>query len=178
MITIITDDSKENYSGLIKKALFQYAVKAVIFKANEFNVESCRGCSSCSGKTFGRCILEDDMQKIFPKLVRSEKIVLVSPITYGGVSFNIKKIMDRLASVGDPRYYLKDGELVKKMRIKDLKYYMIGIKEGLSEEENRIFKQLHRENIRIMSVDGKVFTINRQLNNDDMDIIFREICYD
>lgn len=86
--------------------------------------------------------------------------------------------MDRLASVGDPRYYLKDGELVKKMRIKDLKYYMIGIKEGLSEEENRIFKQLHRENIRIMSVDGKVFTINRQLNNDDMDIIFREICYD
>lgn len=118
------------------------------------------------------------MQKILPQIVRSEKIILFSPIVYGGVSFHIKKIMDRISSVGDPRYYMKNGELVKKMRIPDLKYYMVGIKENLTFEEELLFIKLHEENINIMSVDGKAFIVEKKLDNSIIEEILKEIIYD
>ena len=178
MITIISDDSRENYTELIKYSLAQGSEPINILKSNEFNVEPCYGCASCSGKTYGRCIIEDDMQKILPKIVRSKQIILVSPIIYGGVSFHIKKIMDRIASVGDPRYYLNGNELTKGIRISNLKYHMLGIKENLTDEERLTFEQLHNENIKIMNVEGQVFIIDKKLNKDVFYNIFKEIVYE
>lgn len=178
MITIISDDSKNYFTDTIKESIKKTTKKIVVFKANDLNVEPCLACASCGGKTYGRCILEDDMQKILPQIVRSEKIILFSPIVYGGVSFHIKKIMDRISSVGDPRYYMKNGELVKKMRIPDLKYYMVGIKENLTFEEELLFIKLHEENINIMSVDGKAFIVEKKLDNSIIEEILKEIIYD
>lgn len=177
LITIILDDSKNNLADIIRESIEKTTNEVVIFKANDLNVEPCLACSSCSGKTYGRCVLEDDMQKILPQIVRSEKIILVSPIIYGGVGFHIKKIMDRISAVGDPRYYMKNGELVKKMRIKNLKYYMIGIKENLTFEEELLFIKLHEENIKIMDVEGKAFIVENSSDNDSVEKIFKEIIY-
>ncbi|MGI6608299.1 MAG: flavodoxin family protein [Erysipelotrichaceae bacterium] len=177
MIILISDDSKINYSDMIRKALTDSNEEIVVFNAESFNIEPCRACSSCSGKTYGHCILEDDLTEILSEVIRSEKIILVSPIVYGGVSFHIKKIMDRLASIGDPRYYINNGEMVKKMRIPDFEYYMVGIKENLTEEEKSAFIQLHSENIKIMSVKGKVFTVDNIIDKKTTDRIVKEICY-
>lgn len=85
--------------------------------------------------------------------------------------------MDRISAVGDPRYYMKNGELVKKMRIKNLKYYMIGIKENLTFEEELLFIKLHEENIKIMDVEGKAFIVENSSDNDSVEKIFKEIIY-
>ncbi len=177
MITVILDDSSNMYTDLIKNALFKSEEKAVIFKADNMNIDPCLACASCSGKTYGHCVVKDDMQELLPKIVRSKKIVLVSPIIYGGVSFRIKKIMDKMCSIGDPRYYVRNGEMVKKMRIPNLKYYMIGIKENLAEEERTAFIRLHKENITIMDVEGKAYTIDSKPDKNAVEKIVKEICY-
>lgn len=176
MIVIISDDSSKNYGSVLKEEILKMGKKVVCFKANELNIESCCACGSCGGKTFGKCILQDDLSKILSSVIKSKKIILVSPIVFGGVSSYVKKIMDRISSIGDPRYFVKDGELVKKMRIKDLEYYMIGIKDNVTETEKFGFKKLHSENIKIMSVSGKSFVINSKLES--IGKVIKEILYE
>ncbi len=54
--------------------------------------------------------------------------------------------MDRIALLGDPpRYRMKDGELVKGMRVPGLRYHMIGVGDKLSEAEQKAFLSLHAE---------------------------------
>ncbi len=178
MMTVIFDNSKSDITDIIKNKFSKNDENIVFFAAENLNIEPCSGCSSCSGKTFGHCVIKDDMNKLLPKIVRSNKIILISPIVYGSVSFHIKKVMDKMAVIGDPRYYIKNGEMVKKMRIPKLEYYMIGFKEDLTEEEKLAFISLHKENIRIMDVTGKAYAINNLLDENGFKKIVKEICYE
>lgn len=177
MITVIFDNSKIELADIIKNAFSKNDINVVFFAAETLNIEPCIGCSSCSGKTFGHCVVKDDMNNLLSKMVRSNIIVLISPIVYGSVSYHIKKVMDKMAVIGDPRYYMRNGEMVKKMRIPKLEYYMIGFKEKLTEEEKLTFINLHKENIRIMDVTGKVYAINNILDENSFRKIIKEICY-
>ncbi len=64
------------------------------------------------------------------------------------------------------------------MRIPKLEYYMIGFKEDLTEEEKLPFISLHKENIKIMDVAGKVYAINNPLDGNAFRKIVKEICYE
>jgi len=159
MTVIILDDSQKKYSKILNEEILKFGDKVVVFKANELNIKPCLACGSCSGKTFGKCVIEDDMQKILSEIVKSKKVIFISPVIYGGVSFHIKKILDRISSIGDPRYFVKYGELVKNMRVKDLEYYLIGIKNNINEKGTSIFIELHKENVKIMGVLGRALVI-------------------
>ena len=177
MVVIISDESNEKLGIALKEAIRLTGAQLVYFAANALNITPCAACGSCSGKTYGRCVIPDDMQQVLPKIAGCRTLVLVSPVVFGGVSHHIKKVMDRMAAVGDPRYQVSGRELVKGMNGQGMNYYMVGIGDNLSETERSAFLFLHEENRNIMNVKGKAFLIHSRPVQAVIDKIAQEIAH-
>ncbi len=178
MITIISDDSRGDWGSLLEDALLPTGRQLVRFSANSLDIKPCTGCSSCSGKTYGRCVMKDDMHLVVQKIAGCQALVMLSPVVFGGVSHHIKKVMDRIAVLGDPRYRMKDGELVKGMRVPGLRYYMIGVGNKLSEAEQKAFLALHTENRKIMDVKGQAFILDSSMDKSGLEQVAKEISHE
>ena len=157
---IISDDSRQAVGRALREAACRANREVVYFAADTLDIRPCAACGSCSGKTYGRCIIQDDMQQVLPEIAGCRALVLVSPLVFGGVSCHIKKVMDRMAAVGNPRYHISGGELVKGMSGEGMDYYLVGVGDQLSEAERAAFLFLHEENRRIMNVTGRAFIIS------------------
>jgi multimeric flavodoxin WrbA len=62
----------------------------------------CHGCDDT-----GECVLDDDMEKIYPQLLEADCIVLASPIFFYGVTAWTKSLIDRVQSLWVRKYRLK-----------------------------------------------------------------------
>jgi multimeric flavodoxin WrbA len=72
----------------------------------DFNITPCRECLKCFDD--GKCIILDDMQKIYPKLLEADIIILASPIFFYGVTAWAKALIDRCQALWSRKYILKD----------------------------------------------------------------------
>ncbi len=73
------------------------------------NVLPCLECHGCD--TTGRCVIQDDMQKIYPKLTESDVIILASPIFFYGITAWAKALVDRSQALWTRKYLIKDPSL-------------------------------------------------------------------
>lgn len=72
---------------------------------NELNIRPCQNCGGCD-KT-GRCIVQDDMQLIYPKLRKASAVIIASPVFFSSVSAQTKAMIDRNQCVWVEKYRLK-----------------------------------------------------------------------
>jgi len=77
----------------------------------DFDIMPCRECLKCFND--GQCIILDDMQKIYPKLLEADFIILASPVFFYGVTGWAKALIDRCQALWSRKYILKDGSLGK-----------------------------------------------------------------
>lgn len=166
MITIISDDEKQNIGHELLEELCEKGIAAEYVSLTGAEVEPCLNCAGCTYITHGKCVTRDDADWILPKLINSEVMLFVTPITWGSYSFRMKRLFDKCALIGDRYYYVKDKELVKRMqgKIKDL--YVLGVKDNCSPKEASVFKSLVAENILIMSLDGGSYVVDNHTNKD------------
>jgi multimeric flavodoxin WrbA len=61
------------------------------------DIRPCRGCDNC--RTTRACVITDDMQALFPKLLAADAIVLASPIYWFTFSAQMKTCIDRWYSL-------------------------------------------------------------------------------
>jgi len=66
---------------------------------------SCRHCGGCD--TTGQCVVQDEMQTVYPKLRAAHHVVLASPIQFSGVSGEMKAMIDRAQCCWVATYRLK-----------------------------------------------------------------------
>ncbi len=59
------------------------------------NISPCRGCDACQKNDSKGCAIRDDMQKIYPKLIRADAWVIASPVYWFTMSAQTKGFMDR-----------------------------------------------------------------------------------
>jgi multimeric flavodoxin WrbA len=59
------------------------------------DLHPCRACNACHRDTERGCVIEDDMQILYPKLVEADALVLASPVYWFTVSAQTKIFMDR-----------------------------------------------------------------------------------
>jgi len=57
------------------------------------DIRPCDACDLC--RENGTCVIEDDMQTVYPQLVAADAIVLVSPVYWFTFSAQLKVCMDR-----------------------------------------------------------------------------------
>jgi len=64
-----------------------------LFTVRGKNISPCRNCDYCLRKK--ECIVKDDMYQLYPLFKDVEGIIMATPIYNGGVSAQIKAVMDR-----------------------------------------------------------------------------------
>ncbi|HUW95890.1 MAG TPA: flavodoxin family protein [Anaerolineae bacterium] len=70
------------------------------------NIDSCDECEGCYET--GRCIVQDDFQLLYPRLIKAERIVLAAPIFFMGLPAQAKAFIDRCQCFWARRYVLQD----------------------------------------------------------------------
>jgi multimeric flavodoxin WrbA len=77
----------------------------------EQKIAGCRGCFGCWLKTPGVCVIADDGRRIAREIIQSDLLVLLSPVTFGGYSSELKKAMDRMIPDIMPYFRVIRGEM-------------------------------------------------------------------
>ena len=75
----------------------------------DFTITPCRECHGC--ERTGQCVIRDDMEKIYPKLLEADVIILASPIFFYGITAWAKALVDRSQAFWSRKYLLKDPSL-------------------------------------------------------------------
>ncbi len=103
----------------------------------------CKGCFDCWVKTPGLCTTRDGAGAVTRALARSDLVVLLSPITFGGYSSELKKALDRSIGIVSPFFMRFDGEVHHRARYARYPALLgIGVSEDRDPEEMQIFARL------------------------------------
>jgi len=68
---------------------------AEIVNVSKLNVRGCLGCFACWSKTPGKCVIDDDMAGILPKLIEADVVIWSFPLYYYNVPGDLKNFIDR-----------------------------------------------------------------------------------
>lgn len=71
------------------------------------HIEPCKGCFCCWTATPGKCVIQDDMQTILPKILEADIIVWSFPLYYFGMPSKVKALLDRNLPLNLP--FLTEG---------------------------------------------------------------------
>jgi multimeric flavodoxin WrbA len=72
---------------------------------NELDIRGCQDCGGCTET--GQCVIQDDMELIYPLIRSCHRILLTSPIFFLGVSAQLKAVVDRCQAFWCEKYLLK-----------------------------------------------------------------------
>jgi multimeric flavodoxin WrbA len=68
------------------------------------DIRPCDACEACQGAADLDCIIDDDMQTLYPKIRQADAIVYASPIYWFTISAQLKLFIDRCYSLGGEDY--------------------------------------------------------------------------
>lgn len=87
---------KGNTSLLVQEALRvaqKVGAKTELIFLGDYSIQDCTGCEGCKGNF--KCVINDDMQKIYPLLLDADGIILGSPTYFYNISADMKAFIDR-----------------------------------------------------------------------------------
>ena len=94
----------------------------------DYAITPCKECHGCDQT--GQCVILDDMQKIYPRLLESDIIILASPIFFYGVTAWAKALIDRSQALWAKKYLLKDPSLGKEGKKRKGFFISVGATKG------------------------------------------------
>ncbi len=73
------------------------------------DIKPCHGCDGCRKKPGAPCVIKDDMQSLYKKLIDADGLIISSPVYWFTLSAQTKLFMDRWYALGgnDGGYLLK-----------------------------------------------------------------------
>lgn len=111
------------------------------------DIGTCIGCFGCWVKTPGQCVIQDKGQEIIKKIAQTDLLILSSPITFGGYSYQLKKIVDRMIPNVLPLFERFNGEIHHKQRYPYTpNLLVIGYQKNKDPESEDIFRTLVTRN--------------------------------
>jgi NADPH-dependent FMN reductase len=121
--------------------------EVVTFPLREMKLAHCLGCFGCWVKTPGLCVEADAGRDIAKAIVRSDVTVLFTPVTFGGYSPELKKMVDRFIQLISPFFQMDHGEVHHPPRYSQRPRLMIvGVQRFANPAEAHIFKTLAGRN--------------------------------
>ena len=110
---------------------------------NEIEIRSCIGCFKCWDTTPGICVQKDEAQNIVQKIIQSDLVIFLTPLTFGGYSSELKKIIERMLGLLQPGMTIIEGETHHLKRYDRYPSLLaIGVEETHDDEEKKIFETL------------------------------------
>jgi len=97
-----------------------------VINVAEMDIRPCDACDVCK-ENFAGCIVEDDMQALYPKLIAADAIVLAFPIYFFTINAQMKLFIDRwYALENEEGYMLRDKQLALAFVYGDTDLYTSG----------------------------------------------------
>jgi multimeric flavodoxin WrbA len=62
---------------------------------HELEIQPCDACDACQAGAYVGCVIDDDMQQLYPQLLEADGLVIASPVYWFTVSAQTKLFMDR-----------------------------------------------------------------------------------
>ncbi|MDY6842717.1 MAG: flavodoxin family protein [Thermodesulfobacteriota bacterium] len=72
---------------------------------SDYSISPCQECNGCADT--GNCVMDDDMQMMYPKLLNADWVILASPIFFYGVTAQTKTLIDRCQALWSRKYLLQ-----------------------------------------------------------------------
>jgi len=82
-----------------------------VFYLHGMDIQPCDACEACHASMEDECIVDDDMQNIYPKLRQADALVIACPVYWFTLSAQTKLFMDRCYALGggDPWRHALEG---------------------------------------------------------------------
>ena len=177
--TILNGSNKDdkglaNIHSIIVNELSSNDWEVESFILHEMKIAYCLGCFECWVKTPGECRYNDDGREIAKQFIQSDLIVFLTPITFGGYSAELKKVLDRIICLILPFFMKINGEVHHKKRYdKYPRLLGLGVLPREDKQSEQIFTSLvNRNSINMHSPAHKGAVI---ISNQGTDTIKQEI---
>lgn len=113
----------------------------------DLSIAHCQGCFECWVKTPGLCKTKDAAQDVARAVIRSDLLVLLSPVTFGGYSSEMKKALDRSIGIVSPFFKKIHGEVHHRPRYARYPALLaVGVMSDPDADEERTFAALAGRN--------------------------------
>ncbi len=90
------------------KGMKKAGAKVELLYSKNQKILPCIGCFKCWGETIGECFIDDDMQRIYPKLRETDILVLAIPV-YIPLPGMMQNFINRLCPLVEPLLEFKNG---------------------------------------------------------------------
>jgi multimeric flavodoxin WrbA len=128
-------------------ALAGRAADVELVKLRDLAIAPCAGCFGCWTRTPGECVIEDSARDVLRSYVGSDIVMYATPVTFGGYSSHLKKMLDRFIPVLDPRFTTVGGEVHHLLRYRRYpKTIGLGTLPSPDPEAERLFARLVARN--------------------------------
>lgn len=104
---------KGNTAALVEQAaagVRSSGAQAEVFFLQDMNIQPCNACDACQENGGNPCILEDDMQSIYPWLRQADAVVVASPVYWFTLSAQSKLCIDRWYALESPQGNVLKGK--------------------------------------------------------------------
>jgi multimeric flavodoxin WrbA len=140
VLGIFASPRKEGNTELLLEELLKGAEKegASVERLylRDFTITPCKECHGCDNT--GSCVILDDMEKIYPKLLEADAVVLASPIFFYGVTAWAKALIDRSQAFWARKYLLKDSSFGKEGKKRKGFFISVGATKGAKVFEGAV----------------------------------------
>lgn len=82
----------------VKESVKNQEIEAEIIHLYDYNYTGCKSCFSCKllgGKSYGKCIIKDDIQEIIEKVSQADGLIFGSPTYFGNISGQLQAFLER-----------------------------------------------------------------------------------
>ena len=110
ILGIVCSPRKEgNTEILVQEALNaakDAGAEVELLRISELKITPCDACRTCSKN--GKCWIQDDMQKVYEKLLEADGIIIGSPVYFWTMSAYAKLLIDRTLALRFPEMRLEN----------------------------------------------------------------------
>ena len=134
-------------SGVARSLLVDAGMDVREFILRDLKVAYCSGCFGCWGKTPGACVIQDAGRDAGVAAAKSDLLVFLTPVTFGGYSSELKKAVDRLIFFLLPYFTTMEGLTRHPPRFdRHPALLALGMQASASEASSRLFHTIVQRN--------------------------------
>jgi len=153
MKTLILDGSHTNDGQAvnINNALHKHIPDAETIILRDQRIGNCAGDFFCWVRSPGMCNTDDDNRVIAEKVVQSDLVIYLTPVTFGGYSSELKRMVDHQIQNISPNFTTINGEIHHQKRYSQYPNVLtIGWMDEPNSQAEAIFRHLvHRNAINL-----------------------------
>ncbi|UYP45728.1 hypothetical protein NEF87_002013 [Candidatus Lokiarchaeum ossiferum] len=121
----------QSFEGKLEELGHQISLLTI----KDMQINFCIGCFGCWVKHPGKCVFNDEQEKIYRAVLKSDLVILGSPLIMGFINSNIKKVCDRLIPLLRPYVEVFKGEIRHVRRYKKFPKFALLVEKELDTDE-------------------------------------------